>query len=238
MVSKARAKGKSQEPPEKSGHKCSFCNRIFTWEKTLFAHVCEQKRRFQSREDRHVSLAFKIFQRVCSVMKTKSTWDHFEKSQMYGAFVKFGRYIYDIHAINPMAFVDFLLRVEAKIDQWCAPSYYDAYVRELTKIETPMDALSRNILLMQQWAQDSNEHWTDFFRKVAPAQAVAWINSGRLSPWVLFLSGSAGDLLNRLSAEQMGLISKVVDPDYWGTKMSLHPKEVDAVREILDEAGI
>lgn len=238
MASKAAAaKGRSPDPA-RSVHKCSFCQKAFTAERTLFAHICEPKRRYQAREDRHVSLAFKFFQRVRTSMRMKATWEDFEKSQMYGAFVRFGKYVYDIHAINPMAFVDFLLRINAKIDQWCSPSLYNAYVRELTKVETPMDALSRNILLMQQWAQDTNEHWTDFFRKVSPSLAVTWIISGRVSPWVLFLSSSAQALFDRFTEEQMAMISGAIDPGYWGTKITLNPKDVDALREILDEAGI
>jgi len=211
---------------------CEFCKRGFTKEKTLIAHLCSQKERFHMRSEKKVKNGFEAYRRFWRLRqnpKQDRNWEDFEKSDLYLAFVRFGKHIVDIHAINPLGFVDFLIRGEVGIDDWCKPSMYENYVRELTKNETPIEALKRNIELMEQWANKENEDWTDFFRKVAPAQAVMWVKSGRISPLMFFTASSAPDLLARLSDEQRRIIESFIDVKFWEIKISRHQKQVDLI---------
>lgn len=236
---------KSKKPKEKKEnaakpHKCGFCSRAFVTERALFIHVCDERTRFMAREDRHVRMGLKAFQKMMVYLRlpNKNTFDDFEKSQFYSAFVKFGKFVIDMNAIHPMKFVDFLIRIEVPIDRWCSSALYETYLREMTKIETATDAVERNILLMQQWAEDTGEHWSDFFRKVSPAQATMWIMAGRVSPWVLFTANSAHALFDRFSDEQLNLIKNTIDPNFWESKIDRNQKEVDNIKKILAEAGI
>jgi hypothetical protein len=166
-------------------------------------------------------------------------FEEFARSTLYGAFVRFGRYVGEINAISPHLFVDFLLKAEVKIDRWCNASVYETYLRELNKIESPDAAVERNILLMQAWANERPErHWTNFFREVEPALAAQWIKSGRVSPWVLMVAASAADLLTRMSDEQIGVVNTAVDPAFWEKMIEKHRAEVDQIRQIMAEAGI
>lgn len=234
----------SQPSPEAASaeHECAFCKRAFASEKTLAAHACEQRRRYLARGDKAVRLGLAAFQRFYATFKRAKTpqIEDFEKSQFYTAFVRFGAYLADINAVNPNAFVDFLVKSEIKIDRWCAPTVYESYLRELNKVETPTDAVERNILLMQQWEMEDpeNRHWTDFFRKVAPPQATLWIKTGRISPWVLFTASSVPALLERMSEEQLGMVDSVLGDRFWESMLNRHRKEVDLIRETLNSAGL
>jgi hypothetical protein len=241
MINLKVSKTPKSKKLQKSEFHCEYCKVYLTSETRLLNHVCEPKRRVLQRSERQVTLGFHTYQRFWkSKMNPKYApdWVHFEKSGLYSSFVKFGRHVINLNAINPLGFVDFLLRGEVGIDQWCKDTYYQAYVRELTKLETPLEALQRNMVLMEEWANHNKEHWTDFFRKVAPTQAVLWIMSGRISPWVLLTAPSASILLNKLNEEQTKLVESVIDMRFWEIKMERHALEVQSIVSELNENNL
>lgn len=220
---------------------CEFCKQDFINERRLINHLCEQKRRYLQRDDKAVKLGFlaydRFYQRSMGRRKPQ-TYESFAKSTLYSGFVRFGKHLIDINALNLIGFIDFLLRIEAPIDKWISTILYATYVRELNKTEPALDALERNFMLMQEWAVSTGAEWFDFFRKVEPALATLWISSGRISPWVLFTASSAHDLLARFSPEQTGLVEKAIDPEFWRLKLERHQQEVEVIRSMLAENGI
>lgn len=239
---KRSAKPKAEAVTEESASlTCTFCTKVFKYEAFFLKHMCTKKQRFIDRDEKHVKLAFWIYQRFYEIAckgRKQQTYDQFAASQFYLAFTRFGKYIHEINAVSPQAFVDFLIRTQVPVDRWTSPPVYEVYLRELNKKESADAALERNFLLMQQWSVETGREWTDFFREVPPALAVLWIRSGRISPWVLYTAPSAAELFARLSDEQMTLIQQALDPDFWGVKLSASAEEVEAIRTILQDAGI
>jgi hypothetical protein len=207
----------------------------------MLAHACEKKRRWLSRDEKAYKMAFLVFRKFYEVnfrsMKPR-TYEDFMTSSHYTAFVKFGKYLLDIQAINPEAFVEFLLKAQVPMKNWTVGFVYEQYVRELNKRESAESAVTRNILLMQQWELDSGVPWYEFFKQVNPNLATTYIRSGRLSPWVLYTANTAHSLLERLSDEQLKMIETYVDPRFWHRKFAEHPEEMAFIKEILSEAGI
>jgi hypothetical protein len=166
------------------------------------------------------------------------TYQEFMDSSHYNAFVKFGKYMIDINAINTEAFVEFLLRAKIPIKDWDKPIVYEQYIRELNKKEPADSAFERNVLLMQQWSMDTGEEWSDFFKKVSPNLATQWIKGGRVSPWVLYAASTSQDLFDRLSDEQLKMIERAVDPKFWSRKFEQCREDYDFIRDLLTQAGI
>ena len=221
---------------------CEFCKRSFTTEKFLINHNCEKKRRWMSREQPKERFAFLAWHRFYTLSTNsaanKYTNRQFIDSQFYTAFVKFGRHIVDLDAMMPEKFIDFVIKANLPIDKWCHDSVYEQYVRELTKKETPEQALERMILLMQQWSNEHADPWNDFFRRISPAQATAWLRSGRISPWVLYTAKSAEELFARCSPEQLNLIKQYAPLGPWKIKFSKNQSGVKFIEETLSTAGI
>jgi hypothetical protein len=220
--------------------KCDFCNKEFLSEKVFFNHICDKKRRFLQKDDKANKIgfiAYDYFNRK-NMGQTSTTYEKFSNSRLYNAFVKFGKYVIDLNALNPIGFIEFLIRIEAPIDKWTQINLYTTYVHELNKNESALDALERNFMLMQHWAIESGENWCDFFRKIATPLAALWISTGRISPWILFTATSAKDLLTRMTSEQLSMVEKTINPEFWQLKITKHQQEVDIIRETLAENGI
>lgn len=205
------------------------------------AHACEKKRRWLSKDEKYERMGFMVFRKFFEVSfrsKPPRTYQDFVDSLHYSAFVRFGRYLHEIQALNPESFVEFLVKAQVPMKSWETAFVYEQFVRELAKKEPAASAFERNILLMKQWETDTDEPWYDFFRKVNTNTATQLIRAGRLSPWVLYTAESAFELLERMTEEQMTMIEQYVTPIFWERKFIEQPQEVDFIRELLKEAGV
>lgn len=244
MTAMQESQRKLRKPKAKSkeGFTCGFCNKTFMKESTYLVHLCERKRRWIDRDTKHAKVGFMVFQKFYEVSygaaRKPKTVDEFIKSNLYTAFMSFGRYIVNNNVINPSDFIMFVIKSGVPLKNWESPVLYEKYVRELNKKETPYAAVERHFLLVKQWSIDTGEEMYDFFRKISPAQATMWIQTGRISPWVLFNCESANDMIGRLSEEQLDLIYSYIDPEFWKIKFKMNEGDANIVREELKAFGM
>lgn len=227
-----------------TGFECEFCNRKFAKESSLINHSCEKKRRWFTRDDPHARFGFFAWSRFYELnsfnrsKNFKNSQRNFIESQFYLAFVKFGRHICDLNAIDPEKFIDYVIKNNLPLDKWTHDFVYEQYVRELTRQESAEDALERNIMLMNEWSMQNGEPWPEFFRKVNANQAVSWIRSGRISPWLLYNVDSAVDLFERCTPEQLSMIKEYAPPGPWKIRFNKSRESCEFIRNTLRENGM
>lgn len=220
---------------------CQYCDKEFKREKTLAVHMCEPKRRHMVQNDRHVRLAFRAYQRFYEKSmnaKRAKTYTEFAKSNYYIAFVRFGKHLIDLNAIDPERFIDFLLQMGVRLDDWCKDTVYEEYVRDLTRKESVDRAVERNVLLMQQWGIETGETWTKFFDKVNTQRAVQLIKTGRISPWIIYGCDGAQTLLDRMNDEQIKMVAEYIDPTYWRKRLIKQADDARWIQSVFDSAGV
>lgn len=238
------AKKKWPKPTATQPHQCQFCGVLFARERTLFSHSCERKRRHFQRDDRWVKLAFSIFERSYRLLRlgqsrrTALGYDDFADSQFYSAFVRFARYLAEQEVANVEQFVDWLIKEDVKLDDWCRPEVYERYLKHVVETEHVAIAVERNVLFMERWADETGRPYTDFFRVISPGEALLWLKSARISPWLLFLSESGGDLIARMTPEQQALLDRTVDVAKWKRKFLGRPDDREWVKDICGQFGL
>lgn len=222
-------------------HVCEFCGKGFVRESSLVKHACNIKLRYMDSnlpKSRIGFMAFSYFYEK-SMKKKARTLDEFIRSRYYGDFLAFGKYVSNNNIMYPEKFIDFLIRSGVPLHKWTANSIYEAYLRDLAKKESFEDGSHRTILLMKQWADENDEHYYDFFRKISPVQFVNYVRNGRISPWVLYTAKSGLELLeNRLSEEQIGLIEEWIEPDYWARKLRVNKEDRKYYSKLFEEHGL
>ena len=70
--------------------KCEFCGNEYSKESTLVVHLCEKKRRFQAKNEKHVQLGYRAFIRywnLCQNYQKTKSFDEFTQSSLYLGFV-------------------------------------------------------------------------------------------------------------------------------------------------------
>ena len=228
----------------KSSYKCKYCEKEFTRESSLSVHLCEQKRRWQQEKETGVQLGFRSYLRFYEITQGSAklkSYEDFVTSPYYNAFVKYGRYLVAIRAINPTSFTDWLLKNNKKLDYWCKDSFYEEWLYEYLRREPVQDCLERALNEMQNYADDNTDlknGFSDYFRYGNPNRIVHHISTGRISPWIVYNCQSGIEFLDGLNEEQIKLILTWIDPDFWQRKFKDYMADAEWVKDILVKARL
>ena len=221
--------------------KCEHCEKLFAKEKTLVVHICEQKRRHLSKNEKHVQMGLLTFQRFYELTqkaKQPKTFEEFASSSFYTAFVKFGSFMVNTAPIYPERFIDFVVKSGVKLDHWCRDALYDDYVVHLIKQEPVEVALERSISHMLSWANDNQAQWNHYFLYVSLNRAVNDIVNGKISCWVILNCNDGKAMVKNMSDDQLNLIAPGFDVPYWLKRFKELPADVLLVKEICEEVGL
>ncbi len=220
---------------------CKYCKKEFRKESVLLAHLCEPKRRWQQEKETGVQLGLRAYLRFYEMTqgsaKTKSYKD-FVESAYYSAFVKYGQYLVQIRAINTTGFTEWLIKQNKKLDQWTKDAFYDEWLYEYLRKEHPNDALDRTFTEMQRWADDNNCQFNEIFTKGSANKICNMIINGRISPWVIFNCNSGVAVLSNLNEQQLDMVFKFIEPEFWQTKFKNYVADVEFIKMVLKVAEI
>lgn len=222
-------------------YKCEYCQKLFAKEKTLVVHVCEQKRRHLSKNEKHVQsglLTYQKFYEITQKGKTTKTFDDFASSPYYTAFVKFGSFLVNTAPIYPERFIDFVIKSGVKLDHWCRDELYETYVKELIRIEPADGAIQRTITTMMDWADNNSAQWEHYFAYVNLNRAVHDIKEGLISPWLLLNTKSGKELLKKMNDEQLEIVGPYIDPHFWMKRFKSLPADLELTKDLIKEARI
>lgn len=222
-------------------NKCKWCDKVFRSERTLSAHMCVKKRRWADKDLTHIRLGYRVFQMFYELntqaSKAKSMED-FIKSQNYEGFTKFGRSCVVNEYLQPEKFAEWLIKEGKKLADWSKDKLYDEYLLTYVKKEPGLKALERTIMYFNKWSEETGNDWQDYFQVVTPARAVHDIRSAKVSPWVLYLSETGGELLTRFNDEQVKMIQHIIDTTFWMKQFGHNREEVEEIKTTCEVAGI
>jgi len=225
-------------------YRCKYCEKEFRKESSLAVHLCEVKRRWQQERETGVQFGLQAYLRFYEMTqgsaKMKSYTD-FVASPYYRAFVKFGRHMVAIRAVNPRAFIDWVIKENKKLDHWCHEKVYLEYLKQYMRKEAVQDALERALKEMQDYADEHQEFkngFNDYFRFGNPNRICYHISTGRISPWIVYNCDSGVEFLSNLSEEQIGIVMPWIDPEYWQRKFKDYVADTEWIKEILKEAKL
>jgi len=219
---------------------CGYCDKTFSRESSIEVHMCEPKRRRLQRGDRGVQLALQAYVRFYETMQGSAkskTFEDFETSSYYRAFVKFGHYCVNTRVINPERFMAWLLKQQKKIDRWCSDQVYTEYLTNYLTLEAVDDALARAMEYGLDWSEKTGNPAHDCLR-YGNANAICHaITTGRISPWAIYNSESGQKFLSELSPDQVAIIWSYIDSDVWQKKFQTYPADQEYSKEMLKQAG-
>lgn len=222
-------------------YKCEYCEKLFAKEKTLAVHICEQKRRYLNKNEKHVQMGLMSYQKFYDISqkgKTQKTFDDFAASPYYTSFVKFGSFMVNTSPIYPEKFIEFVIKSGIKLDHWCKDELYETYIKELIKIEPADGAIQRTIQTMMNWGEKNNSPWEHYFAYVNLNRATHDIKEGLISPWVLLNTREGKAMLQKMNDEQLEIVGPYIDPQAWMRRFKSLPADLELVKDIIKEAKI
>jgi hypothetical protein len=206
--------------------------------------MCEPKRRWQQENSTWVQLGLKSYLRFYEITQGSArdkSYEDFVVSPYYNAFVKFGSYCQQIRCINFSNYLDWLLKNNRKLDNWCSDRLYGEWLPVYLQREAWEDGVQRSILEMEDYANnnlDLKNGLADYFRYGSPNRICYHISTGRTSAWVVYNCASGIAFLDGLNTEQVGIVLPWIDPDYWQKRFQDCADDTETVKHILKTAGL
>lgn len=222
-------------------YKCIHCDKNFAKERTLMAHMCERKRRAMQRDEKRVQAGFMAFNRFWQLTqgaKKLKTYEEFCDSSYYNAFVRFGSFVNNVNPLYPDRFVDHVIKSGVKLDHWCRDELYEKYLYEIIKVEPVESAVQRSLQTMMEWGEDHKAEFAHYFNYVSLSRAVHDIRNGKISPWIILNTKSGQTMINKMSDEQLDMISPAFDVAFWLKKFKEVPADTALVKEVCGEIGL
>jgi len=220
---------------------CKWCEKSFSKLSSFTVHMCPKKRRWADKDMIHIKLGYRVFQKFYElntmVSKPKSMED-FIRSSYYEGFVKFGRSCVRNEYLEPDMFAEWLIKNGKKLADWAKDNLYDEFLLGYVRKESGMRALERGILYLGEWSDENGKEWNNYFKDVTTPRAIHDIRAAKISPWLLYLSGTGDQLLTRLGDEQFKMIEHIIDAKFWMALFSNSKEEVKEIKKICAEAGI
>jgi len=221
---------------------CGYCGSGYAREKTLAVHLCQPKRRFLQRKEKRVQLgliAFNKFYQLSAGSKKDKTYDEFDKSPYYNAFVKFGSFVSNVKPLYPEKYIDHVVTSGVKLDHWCREEMYEQYAINLIKKEGVETALERSVMTMMEWADEQEQApWNHYFQHVSLNRAVWHIKDGKISPWLILNCISGKEMLSKLNDEQLQIVYPMINPEHWGVRFKRQKSDVQLVKDVAKESKL
>lgn len=173
--------------------KCHCCGKVFKTEAGFNKHFCEYMKRFVEIEQNgwyQYWLKFKTIYRVRVKRNTNDEYYSFLHSPFYESFAKFMRHLQSNEIIDYGAFLEYTLKMNIPIKDWCNPMVYRNFVSDYIHNELNSLAIERS----KKYLVDNNLN-------------IENITSNRL--YFSILSG----MINNKYLKSIGVdVSKILDP--------------------------
>jgi len=221
-------------------HECGYCHRKFSKESSLATHLCEQKKRYQSKGDPGSRIGFLTYNKFYDYTQPNCkgrSFDDFAKSAYYRAFVKFGWFVSNTKPIHPERFIEWVIKQNKKLDYWCSDKLYGEFLHYWIRHEPVEDALERAIRYAIDWGTTHDAPFNDMLRYGSPNGLCQAVSNGRISPWVLYSCASGQELLGKFNEEQISIVWSMIDPEFWTTKLSDCARDWKHAKRVLGAAG-
>lgn len=224
---------------------CRFCDKKFKREDTVLTHKCIKRDRYNDRESRQMREAFRIYMMFMefnhlAMKKTVEPLMHFIKSRYFNDFFLFAGYILSTDILKKDDFIKNIITSGTPVNDWCTQKTVEEWTISCIKDEHPRRGVERSISALIEWSEATGNEWNTFFDNCSTERAILWIESGKISPWLIYVAEpeSGNKLLNKFSDSELMYIFKYIDPTYFQIKQMHYNNEVLEIRNMLNEAGL
>ena len=225
----------------KQEHICQYCNKAFEKITTLSTHMCVKKRRYMEIETPASRFGYRTFQRfydITMASKKPKSAQEFIDSPYYIDFVKFGNHVANLKPVYPDKFIDFVIRNSVKLKDWTKDFVYDTYIVDLVKKEPADAATDRSLSEIIEWTTEHNVAFGDFFKAISTNEVAHLVRTGKISPWILYMSESGGNMIDSFNEDHAKIVGDIIDPGFWMKKFKNNTDDVTFITALLEQAGL
>lgn len=234
-----------KKAPKAPVFKCHFCDKEYKREETVLTHKCVKRDRYNDRDSRQMREAFRIYLQFMkfnhfTMKKDVEPLMHFVKSKIFNDFYDLAGYVLQNDILEREGFITNIITTGKPVYEWMTNKTLEAWVQSVVRDEHPRRAIERSIPALIEWAEITGNEWNSFFDNCSTERAILWIETGKISPWLIYVAPptSGNKLLQRFSDTELEYVFRFIDPTYFQMKQIRYQAACDEIRQWLEEAGL
>lgn len=220
---------------------CHYCGRVFSTEKIVLSHLCEQRRRFQQKDTQFARFGFEAFNEINAHIFGRDavkTEEEFRKSEFYLACLRWGHFVIDINCMDVREYLKWLLKLNIPIDKWDNDQIYDCWLQALVFEEDPWVSYERCIKSLARWSEETDSNYIHYFREAGTARIMTDIRNGSVTGWLVFCSDSGKEWMGSISSSDLEIVWGWLDAARWKFRFEKLPEEFNQFNEMNTAIGI
>lgn len=221
---------------------CDFCGKVFKTKTGFARHSCKRKEAADRVGHDRLIAAYELFNfwfKYNGVRKKNYGKDlsGFKKSPYFSIFTELTLAIQNVFIADPKDYIMWLSDKQIPSRRWSHDDVLTQYKKIQSQRGSGVDRAIRCLELMTMFCDQKDHHLSEFFEIINLPEAIRWIESGRLSPWVFLLVKDASHIFNRMKERDYERVAKAIDIKYWENRFKVSPDDKKEVETILHEFG-
>lgn len=217
---------------------CRFCGAAYKTRRGIERHSCQRSKLAAEVGDASLVRAFYLFEfwfRYNGFSKRKQKgYQEFCRSPYFRLFSE----LESKGLPSTKEYIRWLSDGRVPSNRWLLNATMEQFRVESERSGDAREKAMRSLEKMASWCDQAGIDVADFFSAIGPGEAVLWLQTGKLSPWVLIATSKLDDLVGRMSEEQATLLAREFDVDYWSMRAKLSADKYQEVRSLLEGMGL
>lgn len=232
---------KPKNPKADKPVRCEICGSGYVGLKEFQQHTCVQ--RLMIKDTREFPIAMGIWKKACEkyrirISTKRPVIDSFVLSHEFNVYIEFAKFLTTALIIDHDSYIDYVLSNSVPCRDWCTNKTIQEWTISYLGKEPPTDGVTRSINALQQWQSETGNEWHTVFNNMSVDRFIMWLQSGKLSPWLIYATNRASTLLSRMSESEIQAILPYINPELWNGKKMRYQDEVKKLQKVLSEVGL
>lgn len=196
-------------PYKQARYQCRYCKRPFVFESRMQAHKCTRMKREEELKTRTGQRAWAYYREWmhCSNRRVINI-ESFLESRYYPSFMRFAKYIKDLHISHPNDFIKLMVDKDYMPSMWTSSEIYSIYLEGYDRRVSPQDQVADSINSIDNACEDKGVETKDFFNTITPSELINLLRKKKISPWLLLRSNKFIEMHNKRFSQEQKLIMR------------------------------
>lgn len=225
---------------QKQGHwLCHYCSKRFSNELMFEKHNCQEKIRAQEIASPTGQASYQFYLTWMRVRKFKTqTTEAFVNSRYYKQFIKFAVMVAAAGISKPDRYIELMVDGGITPDLWCREQCYRMYLDYMDTREKPLDQVASSLQCLMDIADAEQVEYAKIIPHLGSQKLLSLIAQRKVSPWLLFHSTSAQELIRSLTDEEKKAYDNTIKFSAWAERLQEHAAVREEIKSLVKDVGL
>lgn len=207
-------------------------------EAAFIDHVCEPMIRAQKMRTTEGVAAWIAYSTWLKQMGKKvPPQSSFLSSRFFQSFMKFAGFVQQVKTINVEQYIHHMVKHGIQPVIWTSEPIYSEWVRSNITERSPIKQVQSSSLFLLKQAEEKGVDVGDLFYHITAPEVGDWVQTGRVTPWLLLVSTKFKLWFGELDADDRDQLARIINPAEWHERLKGNPNTIVKIKEIAKEIG-